>query len=93
MLKLCIRFKIDSISGLFQSLFSIACKQERESENITKRVLVLDSIISRARQIAWASAEKMLELSGRRVQRVKGADSAAAATTGPHFEPSVNMAM
>ena len=71
MFKLCSLFKIERIRGLFQSLFSIASKQDRESEKITTRVLVLDSTISRARLPAWVSAEKMLELTRRRVKRVK----------------------
>ena len=69
----------------------MACRHDNESENITNFVPIDDFIMSVAKRIAYASAEKIDELSGRRQERFVAVDTAAAATSEPSLDPSVNI--
>src|SRR5208282_516236 len=67
----------------------MACRHDNESENITKFEPADDCIMSMARSIAYASAEKIEALSGSRQERFVAIETAAAATTEPSLDPSV----
>jgi len=69
----------------------MACRHDNESENITKFEPADDFIMSVARSIAYASAEKIEALSGSRLERFVAIETAAAATSEPSLEPSVNI--
>ena len=70
-------------------LFSMLCRQDRESDRIIKFSFAVMSAIFKANNIAQASAEKMDESLGNRLIEKRGPDMATEPTFGQAFEPSM----
>ena len=77
--------------GQDMSRFLILCKHESESDKIKKWLLELRCAISKANNIARASAVKIDEWLGSRLLLTRGARMVAAPVASPIFEPSVKI--
>ena len=73
------------------SRFLILCRHESESDRNKKWLLELRCAISKAYNIARASAVKMDEWLDSRLLLTRGARTAAAPAASPTFEPSVKI--